>query len=184
MPGNRISNGSEEKKDLIHENMYKGIHDVENNTPCRAGFFRHFCHLSCFVVRDCHSPLSFEEHFVLMPVWLKANQSVCTSWEFGVHCDAKRDLIETILVVIISLTSLSETIQKKKNHCSFVGSCLVSTVFRHVWSTQKEQLNNRTQPERLARASECFGSHIRWSNTFDHRIWRHRLEDWSGLCVS
>ena len=45
----------------------------------RASVFRHFCHLSCFAVRDCHSPLSEVSHFLLMPVWLKANQSVCTS---------------------------------------------------------------------------------------------------------
>ena len=43
-------------------------------------------------------------------------------------------------MVTIFLTLLSETIQdKRKNQYSFVGSCLVSTVFRHVRSTQKEQ---------------------------------------------
>ena len=75
MPGSRISDGSEEKKGSQSEGL---------------ATLRHFCHLSCFVVRDCHSPLSFVLHFVLMPVWLKANQSVCTSWEFvGVHSDEK-----------------------------------------------------------------------------------------------
>ena len=29
--------------------------------------------------------------------------------------------------------------EKSKKHCSFVGSCLVSSVFRNVRSTQKEQ---------------------------------------------
>ena len=53
------------------------------------------------------------------------------------------EFIETILVIIIFLTILSETIQeKRKNHYSFVGSCLVSTVSRHVRSTQKEQFHN------------------------------------------
>ena len=31
MLGSRISTGSEEKKDLIHENIHKVIHDDENN---------------------------------------------------------------------------------------------------------------------------------------------------------
>ena len=56
----------------------------------------------------------------------------------------KRDFIETILLIIIFLTLLSETIQEnRKNHHSFVGSCLVSTVSRHVRSTQKEHINDR-----------------------------------------
>ena len=50
------------------------------------------------------------------------------------HCDEK-DLTETVLVVIIFLTFLSETIQERKN-------CPVSAVFRHVRSAQKEQINN------------------------------------------
>ena len=95
-------------------------------------------------MRDCHSPLSFAQHVVLMPVWLKANQSVCTSWEFvGVRCD-ERDFTETFLVVVIFLTSMSETVQERKNALQFlwVGSCRMSTAFRHVRSTQKEQINN------------------------------------------
>ena len=31
IPGSRRSNGSEEQKDLIHENIYKGIHDDGGN---------------------------------------------------------------------------------------------------------------------------------------------------------
>ena len=31
----------------------------------------------------------FVWQFVFMLVWLKANQSVCTPWEFDVHCDGK-----------------------------------------------------------------------------------------------
>ena len=31
IPGSRLSNGSEEKKHLMLENIYKGIHDDENN---------------------------------------------------------------------------------------------------------------------------------------------------------
>ena len=60
-----------------------------------------------------------------------------------VLCDGKRNIIETILVISIFLTLLSETIQeKRKNHCSFVGSCLVSTVSRHVRLTEKEHTHN------------------------------------------
>ena len=55
----------------------------------------------------------------------------------------KKDFTESILVVIIFLTSLSETIQERKNSLQFlVGSCLVSIVFRHVRSTPKERSNN------------------------------------------
>ena len=49
-------------------------------------FFRHFCHLSCFAVRDvrdCHNPLLCKKHFISITscadaCGLKANQSVCT----------------------------------------------------------------------------------------------------------
>ena len=57
-------------------------------------------------------------------------------------CDEKGISLETVFVIVIFLTLLSETIQEKiKNHHRFVGSCLVSTVSRHVRSTQKEQIN-------------------------------------------
>ena len=110
----------------------------------RASIFRHICNLSCCVVRDCHSPLSFEEHFVLMPVWLKANQSICTSWEFvGVHQDEKGSSLRLSLLLSSSWPPCQRRSKKKRqNHYSFVGSCLVSSVFRHVRSTQKEQFNN------------------------------------------
>ena len=42
--------------------------------------------------------------------------------------------METILVIII--------FEKRKNHYSFVGSCLVPSVFRHVRSTLKERINS------------------------------------------
>ena len=47
-----------------------------------------------------------------------------------VCCGTKKgSFIETILVIIIFLTFLSETIQvKRENHHSFVGSCQVSAV--------------------------------------------------------
>ena len=59
-------------------------------------------------------------------------------------CDGQGiNFIETVLVIIIFLTLLSETIQeKRKNHDSFAVSCLVSVVSRHVRSTQKEHINN------------------------------------------
>ena len=37
--------------------------------------------------------------------------------------------------------------REKKNHFSFVGSCLVSTVSRHVRSTQKEHIHNHMECE-------------------------------------
>ena len=53
-----------------------------------------------------------------MPVWLKANQSVCTSWEFvGVHCGEKREFVGTFLVVIIFLTCFSEKSQEQRESC-------------------------------------------------------------------
>ena len=48
----------------------------------------------------------------------------------------------TILVVIIFLTCCQRRSKKRKTHYSFVGSCPVSTVLRHVRFTQKEQFNN------------------------------------------
>ena len=49
-----------------------------------------------------------------MLVWLKANQSDRTSCEFvGVHND-ERDILGTILVVIISLTSCVTDDPEKK----------------------------------------------------------------------
>ena len=67
------------KEDFFHENICKGIHDGEKRLIVTGHhLFRHFCHLSCFAVSDCHSPLSFVQHFALIPVWLKANQAVCT----------------------------------------------------------------------------------------------------------
>ena len=47
----------------------------------------------------------------------------------------------TILVVIIFLTFCQRRSKNRENHYSFVGSCQVSAVFRHVRSTQKEQFN-------------------------------------------
>ena len=59
---------------------------------------------------------------------------------------AKNGFVGASLVIIIFLTLSSETIQeKRKNHYSFVASCPVSAVFRHVRSTQKEQYQ---QPQR------------------------------------
>ena len=56
------------------------------------------------VLFDCHGPFPFscELHFVLITVWLKANQSVCTHEMSLVRLVTGKDFIETILVVIIS----------------------------------------------------------------------------------
>ena len=109
-----------------------------------AWLSRHVCHLPCFVMRDCHNQLSSVQRFVMMLVWLKVNQSLCTSWKLLVSIVTKRDFTESILVVTIFLTSLSETIQEVTEFITvFVGSCRVSAVSRHVRSAQKEQINNR-----------------------------------------
>ena len=55
-----------------------------------------------------------------------------------------KDFTKTLLVMVILLTFLSETIQKKEFLTIVLGSCLVSTVFCHVRSTQKEQINNHS----------------------------------------
>ena len=75
---------------LKRVSVLTGKHRPIGITQIFHGFFRHFCHLSCLVVKDCYSPLSFVLHFVVMLVWLKANQSVSTLWEVvGVRCDEK-----------------------------------------------------------------------------------------------
>ena len=66
---------------LTNEDTYKGIHD--DDVCDKRPSFRHSCHLSCFAVRDVRETVmarfqSFVSHFVLLPVWLKVNQSVCT----------------------------------------------------------------------------------------------------------
>ena len=49
--------------------------------------------------------MSFVKHFVLMPVGSMPTKSVCTlEMSLVVLCDEIRELIETILVVIIFLT--------------------------------------------------------------------------------
>ena len=54
----------------------------------------------------------------------------------------RRDFFETILAITILLTLfVRDNPEKRKNHCSFVGSCPVSTASRHVWFTQKENIN-------------------------------------------
>ena len=99
-------------------------------------FFRHFCHLSCFAVegvRDCRARFqSLVWHFVLMPVWLKANRSVCTHEVSLVCLVTKKELTETVLPIIIFLTLLSVTIQeKRKKHYRFVG--LLYIIIRVLW---------------------------------------------------
>ena len=78
-----------------------------------------------------------------MPVWLKAKQS--SLHLMGICWCAilrKKGAHVTILVVIMFLACCQRRSRNRKNHHSFVGSCPVWTVFRHVRSTQKEQFNN------------------------------------------
>ena len=64
---------------LTYDDIYKDIHDDENDG---LPSFRHFCHLSCVAVRDvsdCHSPFSVIcIAFCSDACWVKASQSVCT----------------------------------------------------------------------------------------------------------
>ena len=109
---------------------------------CAQHLQREVVHLKR-VSSDCHSPFSVIcTAFCSDACWLKANQSLSTR-EMSFVCFLTENFIETILVIIIFLNLLSETIQeKRKNHSSFVGSCLVSTVSRHVRYPQKEHINN------------------------------------------
>ena len=55
----------------------------------------------------------------------------------------ERDLAESILVVIITSWPCCQKRSKTERiPCSFLGSCLASTVSRHVRFTQKEHINN------------------------------------------
>ena len=59
------------------------------------------------------------------------------------------------------LTSLSETIQeKRKNHYGFVCLCPVSTVSRHVPSTQKEYVNIHEGAHSTQVVSRLISSHL------------------------
>ena len=84
---------------------------------------------------------SCEKHFVLMPVWLKAIQSVCTLemsfvcfvTEKGVHWDYpwNHHLPNPFVT--------DDPKRRERINTVFVESCPVSTVSLHVRSTQKEQ---------------------------------------------
>ena len=94
--------------------------------------FRYFCHLSYVVLFWCERLSQTVFNHVYSTLFWQLCGSRPTS-QFAFHVTLcvwwrKRDLVETILVVIISfLTSFSETIQDRKNSLSFAGSCPVST---------------------------------------------------------
>ena len=58
--------------------MTTKITSVCNGEPSFSSFLPLVLLLSCSDVSDCHSPFSWEQHFVLMTVWIKANFSVRT----------------------------------------------------------------------------------------------------------
>ena len=96
----------------------------------------------CLASKTCwHIPLSFVSYFVVL-VWLKTNQSVCTSWEIvGVHCD------EEGISLRLSLLSLSTWLVVRDDPrieriSTILWVLVLSTVFSHVRSTQREQFNN------------------------------------------
>ena len=66
-------------------------------------------------------------------------------WSHSCALRQKRDSIETILVVSHVTGLLSVSIQKRKNHYSFVGSCLVATVFssRTVYTESTDSTTTR-----------------------------------------
>ena len=85
------------------------------------------------------------KHIVLITVWLKANQSVALHMTSFVCLVAKRDLAETIFVVIISTWFRCQRRSKTDRILAVLwGSCPVSIVSRHVRFTQKEHINNHS----------------------------------------
>ena len=66
-------------EDLTYKDIYKGIHDDENNAWSETGYHLFVISATCLVlVRDCHSRLSCLKHdlrieLFLMPFWLNAN---------------------------------------------------------------------------------------------------------------
>ena len=98
-------------------------------------------------------------------------------------CDEKREFIETVLVIIIFLNLLSDTIQEKRNnHYSFVGSCQVSTVFRHVRSPLKEHINNHRVHQRAVHMQSSPRSCLPDARTMITRLsfYVHRALTWHG----
>ena len=91
--------------------------------------------------------MSFAQHFVLMPVGTRpTSQFSLLRCHWCALRRKKSSSFEDYPCNHHLPDPLSETIQeKRKNHYSFVGSCPVSIVFRHVRSTQKEQ---HQQPQR------------------------------------
>ena len=75
--------------------------------------------------------------------WLKANQSVCTH-EMSLVCFVTKKGVHSDYPCNHRLPDpfVRDDPEKRKNHYSFVDSCLVSTVFRHEWSIQKEHFKN------------------------------------------
>ena len=71
-----------------------------------------------------------EKHFVLIAVRLKANQSHCTSCDLVCVSGDEKGISLRQSSCLLDL--VVRTIQNRKNSCSFVGSCLVSIVSRHV----------------------------------------------------
>ena len=91
---------------LTYENIFKGIHDDEKERLFLTGdhlfVISTTCPLfPCFDVSDCYGPFS-TMCFALCFFWLKANQSVALHVTLFVCLVTRRDLAETILVVIIS----------------------------------------------------------------------------------
>ena len=105
----------------------------------RSASFRHFCHLSCLLWETCETVivpflatsmtlLAHSFAILSMSVCLKANKSVHTVISF--MCFVTKKGVRWDYPCSHHLPDLlSVTIQEGKNHYSFVGSCLVSTVF-------------------------------------------------------
>ena len=95
--------------------------------------FRHFCHLSCFAVRDVRDHCPFPDICTALcadACWLKGNQAVCTH-EMSMVCVVTKRRAHGDYPCNQHLPDffVSDEPEKRKNHYSFADSCLVSTVF-------------------------------------------------------
>ena len=75
--------------------------------------FRHFCHLSCLILETVTAHCLEHSIFVLMSVGSRSTSLFALHGTLLVCIVTKSDLTETVLVVIMFLTSLSETIQRE-----------------------------------------------------------------------
>ena len=102
---------------------------------------------------------SCSKHFVLITGLARGQPVSCTSCDpFLSTRSRKRDLAETILVVIMSSCLRRQKRSKTEILCSFVVSCIVSIVSRHERFPQKEHSKKPTRQRSDAVAWRSRGS--------------------------